>query len=254
MRTSWHDIWESGRGPASGLAPQTRIIAGAILFAACLAAPAPSVPGMALIAAASAAWVAACGTPGRTVRAFGLLGLAMLLPYFLLVPLTLKGWPLAPAQAGWKEALAVPWGILVHGLSGLLVTTATISALSASDLRSGLLALPVPRIFTAILVQIVQQTFTLLSETKRVTAAMAVRGASGGGRAALSMLVSFPRVWLPRILSRAERLAAAMEMRGYAEADLRLFGGRSAGAADAAAVVLTAAVLALAVALRGRWL
>ena len=253
MWTSWHEIWGSGRGPVGRLAPQTRIFAGAMLFAAGLAAPALSVPGIALITAATAAWIAACGTPGRTVRALFALGLAMFLPYFLIVPLLLKGRTL-PAAAAWSEALAVPWDILFHGLAGLLVATATLSTLSASEMRSGLLELPVPRIFTGILVQIVQQTFTLMSETKRVAAAMAVRGASGGGRAILRALVSFPRVWLPRIVSRAERLAAAMELRGYAAADLRLFGRREAGAADAGVAVLTAGVLALAAALRLRGL
>jgi energy-coupling factor transporter transmembrane protein EcfT len=179
-----------------------------------------------------------------------LLGLGVFLPYFLLAPL-MKMWPSAGFRpAGWGPALTVPWSLFLHGLAGLLVTMATTSVLSASDLRSGLLALPMPRTLTAILVQIVQQTHSLLSETKRMAAAMAVRGAAGGGRAAIRVLVSFPRVWLPRVVSRAERLAAAMELRGYAEADLGIFGRRPLGAADAGVVVLAAAVLALAVALR----
>jgi energy-coupling factor transporter transmembrane protein EcfT len=231
------------------LAPQTRIAAGAMLFVAGLAAPALSLPGVILVAAVTAVWIALCGPPGRTVRAFFGLGLAMFLPYVLLAPLLFKG-RAAPPPAGWIGALAVPWDILLHGLAGLLVATATLSTLSAGEMRSGLLALPVPRLVTGILVQIVQQTASLLAETKRVAAAMAVRGASGGVRALLRALASFPRVWLPRLVVRAERLAAAMELRGYAEADLRLFGRSKAGPADAAAAALALCVLALAAALR----
>jgi energy-coupling factor transporter transmembrane protein EcfT len=254
MWTSWHDIWGSGRGPAARLAPQSRILAGAIVFAACLTAPALSAPGVALIAATTAAWVAACGLPVRTARSFALLGLAMFLPYFLLLPLLVKGPSGTSPGTGWAGALAVPWDILLHGMAGVLVAGATISTLTGSDLRSGLLALPVPRVFTAILVQIIHQTSALLAETKRVAAAIAVRGATGSGRAALRALTSLPRVWLPRIVDRADRLAAAMEFRGYAEADLRVFGQRAVGAADAGVIALAVAVMALAAALRWRWL
>jgi energy-coupling factor transporter transmembrane protein EcfT len=254
MWTFWHDIWGSGRGPAARLAPQSRILVGTIVFAACLTAPAFSAPGTALIVAATAAWVAACSPPVRTVRSFLLLGLAMFLPYFLLVPLLLKRASAASPGTGWLGALAVPWNILLHGLAGVLLAGATISTLTGSDLRSGLLALPLPRVFTAILIQIVHQTSALLAETKRVAAAIAVRGASGSGRAALRALTSLPRVWLPRIVDRADRLGAAMEFRGYAEADLRVFGQRAIGAADAGVIALAAAVLALAAALRWRWL
>jgi energy-coupling factor transporter transmembrane protein EcfT len=218
MWTSWHEIWGCGRGPAARLAPQTRILAGAILFAACLMSPALSAPGAVLIAATTVAWICASGIPSRTLRSSTLLGLAMFLPYFLLVPLMVKGPSITGPGTGWAGALAVPWGILLHGLAGLLIATATIATLTESDLRGGLLALPLPRVFAAILVQIVHQTFVLLSETKRVAAAVAVRGGSGKWRAVAWMLTSLPRVWLPRILGRADRVAAAMELRGFAEA------------------------------------
>lgn len=232
------------------LAPQTRIVVGAMIFVAGLTAPARSLPGAALVAAVTAAWVALCGPPGRTVRSLFGLGLAMFLPYALLTPLILKGRTAPPPATGWIGALAVPWDILLHGLAGLLIATTTLSTLSAGEMRSGLLALPVPRLFTGILVQIVQQTASLLAETKRTAAAVAVRGASGGARALLRALISFPRVWLPRLVVRAERVAAAMELRGYAEADLRLFGQGKAGPADAASAAMALCVLVLAAALR----
>ncbi|MCX6569892.1 MAG: energy-coupling factor transporter transmembrane component T [Candidatus Aminicenantes bacterium] len=254
MRTSWHEIWGSGRGPAARLAPQTRILAGAAFFAACLMSPALSAPGTVFITATTAVWIYASGLPGRALRSSALLGLAMFLPYFLLVPLMVKGPSVTGPGTGWAGALAVPWGILLHGLAGLLIATATIATLTASDLRGGLLALPFPRVLAAILVQIVHQTFVLLSETNRVAAAMAVRGGSGRWRAAVRMLSSLPRVWLPRILGRADRVAAAMEIRGFAEADLRIFGQRVIRAPDAVVIVLAGAVLAVAATLRLRLL
>ena len=254
MRTSWHEIWGSGRGPAVRLAPQTRTLAGAVCFAACLMSPSLPVPGTAFIAATTAAWIYASGLPCRALRSSALLGLAMFLPYFLLVPLMVKGPSVTGPGTGWAGALAVPWGILLHGLAGLLITTATIATLTASDLRGGLLALPFPRVFAAILVQIVHQTFVLLSETNRVAAAVAVRGGSGRLRAAVRMLCSLPRVWLPRILGRADRVAAAMELRGFAEADLRIFGQRAIRMPDVAVIAIAGAMLAVAVTLRWRLL
>lgn len=242
MRTPWHDMWGCGRGPAGRLAPQSRILAGAILFAACMAAPAGTVPGIILVVATTLGWIAACGMPRRTARSFAFLGLAMFLPFFLLVPLLVKG------------RFAAPWDVFLHGMSGMLVTAATVTALSASDLRRGLLALPVPRVISAVLIQIVHQTAELLAETERVAAAVAVRGGSGGGKAALRVLASLPRVWLPRIIDRADRVAAAMELRGYAETDLRVLGRAALEAADVAVIIVNLGVLALAAALRWRWI
>jgi energy-coupling factor transporter transmembrane protein EcfT len=225
-----------------------------MLFAACITAPAGTVTGIIFIASISLGWIAACGMPRRVARSFVLLGLAMFLPYFLLVPLIVKGQSAAAAGTGLAQAIAAPWDVFLHGTAGMLLAAATVTVLSASDLRRGLLALPVPRVFAAVLIQIVHQTSELLSETKRVAAAVAVRGASGGGRAYLRVLTSLPRVWLPRIIGRADRVAAAMELRGYAETDLRVFGRTAARAADVATIVVVLGVLALAAAFRWRWI
>jgi energy-coupling factor transporter transmembrane protein EcfT len=49
---------------------------------------------------------------------------------------------------------------------------------------------------------------------------------------------------------RAERVAAAMDMRGYAEADLRILGGTTLGWPDWGALAGACLALALAAALR----
>jgi energy-coupling factor transporter transmembrane protein EcfT len=249
-RTIRFDLWGCGRGPAARLAPQARILVGFALFTACLTAPAGTAPGIALSAATAAGWVVVCGLPGRAAKSFLLLGLAMFLPYFLLAPLLLhRPWPPASWAAA-ARALAGPWDVFWHGLAGLLVAAATLSTLSQTDLGRGLAALPVPRVMSSVIVQVVRQTSELAAETGRVAGALAVRGGSGGARTAWRMLTSLPRVWLPRIIGRADRVAAAMELRGYAEADLRVLGRARIGAADVAALVAATALWCLAAALR----
>jgi energy-coupling factor transporter transmembrane protein EcfT len=250
VRVALHEIWGCGHGPVSRLAPQTRILAGAALFAACMVAPVPSRCGLALLAAAAVGWLAACRTPLRIVRSAVLLGLALFLPYFLLVPV-IAGEPSTGTLGG---ALRVPSGVVAHGLAGMLVSIATVTALSASDLREGLLRLPVPTLVSAILLQIVNQTAALGYETRRIASAMAVRGASGKGVAALRVLVSLPQVWLPRVLVRAERVASAMDVRGYCEQGLPSFGAGRMGGRDAIALAAGVAALAMSIVARVRGL
>jgi energy-coupling factor transporter transmembrane protein EcfT len=250
MRTSWHDIWGCASGPATRLAPQVRLTAGAAAFTACMVAPAATAPGALVIACAAASWLLACRPPGRVVGASLLLGLGMFLPFFLLTPLIEAGPPGEPRS--WMGALAVVWGVFARGMSGILVSTATIASLSASDLREGLIRLPGPGMVTAILVQIVHQAATLAYETRRVAMAMEVRGASSGAVAAWRVLSSLPKVWLPRIFERAERVAAAMELRGYCEGGLRSF--RPSPVRPADGMVLAAALGVLALAAASRWL
>jgi cobalt/nickel transport system ATP-binding protein len=122
-----------------------------------------------------------------------------------------------PNGAASTRPFAIVWSVFMRGMSSLLVSVATITTLSAGDLREGLMRLPVPGVVSAILLQIVHQTATLAYETRRVASAMAVRGASSGGLTMWRLLSSLPRVWLPRIVRRADRVACAMELRGYCD-------------------------------------
>jgi energy-coupling factor transporter transmembrane protein EcfT len=250
MKTHWHDLWGCGRGPVIRLVPQTRILLGGAAFATCMIAPATTVAGGLLFAGTVAVWLIASRPPMKTVFGFALLGLLLFVPTFLLLPLLpFDG---VSAANGWRHAFVVSADILMRGMSGVLISMATVASVTVSDLREGLTQLPLPGIVSAIVVQIVHQTASLFYETKRVASAMAVRGASGGGRAAWQVLWSLPRVWLPRIVDRADRVADAMELRGYCDGETRTLRSRRMRAADWAALALALAVLGLAVLIRVR--
>ncbi len=248
MRAAWQTLWGCARGPVSTLAPQTRLLAGILVFAVCMVSPVTSALGAITVAAGTLAWLGACRPPRKVARAGALFGLALFLPYFLLAPL-IRSDP-AHGGHGWARSLEVPWSLFSRGLSGMLVSLGAVTNLNLSDLREGLLRLPVPRVITAVLLQILHQTATLVDETAQVSAAMAVRGASGGRRTAWRVLSSLPQVWLPRVMLRAENVAAAMELRGFSEAELRPFGRVPLRARDGLALLFAAGLLALAAALR----
>ena len=248
MQTSWHDLWGCARGPLTRAAPQTRLVAGTATFAACLIAPASTLWGSLCAVGTVGVWLVVCRPPWRVVRTSLLLGLVLFLPYFLLLPLLADG--VSPATGGWQYAIVVPWTVLLRGVCAMQVCSATIASLSASDLREALVRLPVPNLVSAILLQIVQQTATLVYETRRVASAMAVRGASSGGLTAWRVLRSLPRVWLPRVIDRAERVGAAMDLRGYCDGDLTSFGSVKPRRIDGAMAVLASSLLATAIVLR----
>jgi energy-coupling factor transporter transmembrane protein EcfT len=221
-------------------------MAGTGVFAACMVAPTTTLLGALVAIAAASCWLCACWPPFRLVRTILLLGLVVLLPYFLLVPfIDSSSSPAAPHQP-----FAIAMGLFVRGMCGLLVSVATISTLRASDLHEALVGLPVPSAVSAILLQIVHQSATLAYETRRVASAIAVRGASTGGITAWRLLSSLPHVWLPRIVQRADRVASAMELRGYCETRLDTHHRPRLNWIDGLALALGLGVLGIAVAAR----
>ena len=241
MRTGWHDIWGRAHGPVSRLAPPTRLVAGGLVFLACLVSAPTGAAGTLLLFGLTAAWLGATAPPLRLLLGLVALGLSLFGPYLLLALLLHEG----PADdvGSWSRALAAPWSVVAHGLAGMLVSVTTVATLDAVDLREGLLRLPLPRSVTAILLQVVHQSAPLLYETRQIGAAMALRGATRGGRAAWRVLFSLPSVWLPRVVARAERLAASIELRGFHEEDAQATREHPRGAADTLALVLALAAL-----------
>lgn len=201
--------------------PPSRLIAGLVLFFACMAVDAATCNGIIFSSMVVVSWWFVCRPPLTILRNSFLLGLILFLPYFLLVPWLIN--ISSETITNWSAALQTPWLILFRGLCVMLIAITTCTSLSAGDLREALLKLPIPAIISVILIQIIHQSAVLFYETKRVAAAMAVRGATKGIRNACKMFVYLPQVWLPRVIMRAERIAAAMELRGYCQLSTQKF-------------------------------
>jgi energy-coupling factor transporter transmembrane protein EcfT len=211
-----------------------------------MVAPATRWAGVAAATLVVAAWAALVHPPMRVVRSSLGLGLVLFLPYFLLVPLMHD----PAAGQDWLGACGVAWTVFFRGMTGMQASILTATTLSASALRQGLSRLPAPRAFSAVLIQIVHQTATLAYETRQIATALAVRGGTTGHRTAFRVLASLPRVWLPRVVDRAERVGAAMELRGYCERDLAELGVVAATWKDRLAMAAALTALAAAIALR----
>ncbi|MBK8480037.1 MAG: hypothetical protein IPL40_02510 [Proteobacteria bacterium] len=251
MRTPWHELWGCARGPIMGLTPPVRLLASGATFAACMVAPTTNAGGVLLIALATTGWLLACKPPLALVQRAVTLTLLLWLPVALLLPL------LPPGAAGLKgraplELLLGLGGLLLRGLGALLIATGAVASLPPSGLREALLRLPLPRLVVAILLQIVQHTGSLLAETQRVRAALALRGAFSGAQSGWRLLRALPQVWLPRVIVRADRIADAMELRSYGWTALQPARSTPFVAREVAALILALSLLVVAAALRLR--
>jgi cobalt/nickel transport system permease protein len=246
VRVEWHTVWGSAHGPLTRLAPPIRLVCAACAFAACLLAPAASGEGIAVVALVVLLWWLLCRPPLRLAWGAAILGLALFLPYLALAPLIRAEAP----GGGWSGAFAAPWAVALRGWSTMQVGISAVASLSPVDLRQALDRLPVPRVLAAVLLQIIHQTATLMAETRRIAAALTVRAAAAGARSRLRVLSSLPRVWLPRVAARAERVAAAMELRGYRGGAVPPGAAPALRAPDLLATGLAVAALAAVIALR----
>jgi energy-coupling factor transporter transmembrane protein EcfT len=239
----------SGRGPLTRVDPAVRLLFGAGMLAACVAAPGGSVAGSALVTAAALGTGAATGLPGR--RAARILGLGLLfyVPFLLvlMLPALLGG----RAGAGGMASAATTMGaITLKGLASLLVTLSVASTLRPDQLHEALSRLPLPAGVRLLLIQIGHQTGLLFEETLRLRQVLAVRGAGSGLASSLRLVGGLPAVWLARVAHRADRVAAAMELRGYASqpmpsvtAPARWHGAEWAAMGAAACALAAAALL-----------
>lgn len=207
----------------------------------CLLAPRPPAAGCGLGVLVLVGWLAACAPPRRVVWGTACAGVAGTLPVGLAVGAALV-W-----GTGEPRGLAPAVELVARGTATALVTVATATTLPLSQLRVALATLPVPSAVAAVLLQIVQQTGALLEETGRVMTALAVRGAGRGG---VRWAAALPRTWLPRLLSRAERVATAMEVRELGEAQLVGVETPRGKAVDGALLWGLAGLVGLAAALR----
>ncbi|CAN5614918.1 hypothetical protein BH23GEM6_BH23GEM6_23420 [soil metagenome] len=207
-----------------------------VMLFAVLLVPTGGAWAVLLVVVLTALWLVVAGLPPR--HAAGALGVGLLLytPLIVLLAFPLIA-PLLPelirsmatepvgASEGLRSVLGgvflerIGW-ILIKGVSSLLISGATVSTIGAADVYPAISGLPLPTTARLILIQIVQQAGMLLNETGRVRAAVALRGGGRGGAGSHLLMRSLPGTWLARVAGRAERVASAMDVRGYVTAPL----------------------------------
>jgi len=156
-------------------------------------------------------WTLWCRVPKRYLARVLLLAAGMFCPFLLLAPFTHY-----KTGISWLEAITIPLIIALRGTLCLVASMATYTTLDSTELGEALYNLPVPRIVSTLILQIVHQTAMLKNETFRMLAAYKLRGLTTSGfRMRTRCLCAFPVLWLIRLTMRAERVANAMELRGF---------------------------------------
>ena len=208
MHWSLVNIWNCASGPVRRLTPAARIVVASLVFVACIVSQPTRLLGLACLMVTTLGWLIICRPPAWLLRSVLWLGFVMLLPIFLLGPF-------AESKGHFLQGLSVPWTLFARGLVGMLVSVSAMAAMTPGELQEGLRALKVPALVVTLVVQIIHQMGLLIEETRRISAALALRRTSESTAGAWRILRAMPRVWLPRVIHRAERLAMTMELRGY---------------------------------------
>jgi len=192
------------------LSPAARLTCGGLLFLVVLCVPLDRTWGLVLFFGVGIGWGVGCGLPLRRWRAVLSLACVLFLPLLLCAPI------LAAHRASWAEAVRIPLEIGLRGTAGLAVGAATMASLAFPEFGRVVDGLPVPRPLAALVVQIAHQTALLADESRRIAVALRVRGArTARWRPRLRVLAALPVIWLLRLVARAERVGAAMEVRGF---------------------------------------
>ena len=207
------DKHPSNAGPVSRLSPPNRLICGITVLAITLIIPVGYWYSVLAACTLTAGWILCCKVPGKSLLHVLTLATGMFAPFLVLAPLTHYKTGLS-----WLESFITPLRISLRGTLCMLTCTATFSTLNLSELRGALYSLPLPRIVSVLILQIVHQSTMLKKETSRMLAAYRLRGLTTAGfLMRMRCLCAFPVLWLLRLTIRAERIGNAMELRGFTE-------------------------------------
>ena len=225
-----------------------RISAGTLLIASSLLTP-QTITGMMLLVLVVVIYTVLSGMPLQRARSLFAFGLMLYLPFAVLLfgfhYVIKDGLPTLNVWVDGNEAM----GILTRGMCTMFIAVTTVSTMRLVDLKDGLHQLRLPQPLVALVTQILQQSSILLTETKRVFQAMRLRGASSGIRTSLLLVRSLPLVWLPRMITKSERVGRAMEARLFDAAEPE-FQEKRISKFDMAYLLSCLAVLATSIALR----
>jgi hypothetical protein len=105
----------------------------------------------------------------------------------------------------------------VKGAAAMLALMAPMAGLPVHHWSAAIVRLPLPRHVRLLLEQILHQSEVLGLETRNTYRALTVRSARRGIAGVMTFSHTLPSVWLPRVALRAERVAIAMDVRGYTD-------------------------------------
>jgi hypothetical protein len=111
--------------------------------------------------------------------------------------------------------LVLPPGSVLQGGTATFVAVSSLGMMGYPALHDAVARCPIPGVVKPLLLQILHQSSVLVRETAKIREAMVVRGAVAKGLAGWHILHALPRVWVPRVIFKADRVARAMEVRGY---------------------------------------
>lgn len=111
--------------------------------------------------------------------------------------------------------LVLPTASVLQGATATLVAVSSLGMMGYPALHDAVARCPIPGGVKLLLLQILHQLSVLIRETAKIREAMVIRGAAARGLAGWRVLRALPRVWVPRVIFKADRVALAMEVRGY---------------------------------------
>ncbi len=241
-------LWGISSGLES-LAPPTRLLLGASLLVGLFATVPSSIDAVVWIILTLSIWVLVLRTPARLVLGI-VLGAAFFgSPIFALSAVVgTLGWDARIYDI--SNGLLHAARILLKGGALTLVALTTLSSLDPSQLQDGMRRLRLPPMLAGLITQILVQTGRLFEETQSMVRAARLRVGSSGPSTAWLLARGIPRMWLPRVMARAERVALAMAIRGF-DGRLGLGDPKPAGPADRWAVATALVWLTLSLLLFG---
>ena len=226
-------------------APVTRFIAWILTTTACLLLR-PSLWYELLAATALLlAWLMVSKPPRSGIFKLLALGLIFFVPVFILLPFTGRSeewidlWGILTVRS---DAWVAPFNVLVRGLFCLLLGYGLIVSVDKSEFQQALVRLPLPRVIVVMVHQILRWLGPLVEESTSIGRAIALRGGTRGFKTGLRLTKALPSAWLPRVLARADRVSAAMQVRDY-RGELMDPGPWRPQAADAWTLIISTLVL-----------
>ena len=207
-----------GCGKLKKSAPVTRLLAWILVITACLLLK-PSI-WYELLAAVCilTAWLALTRPPRSGIFKLLGLGLIFFVPVFILLPWTGRSDQMIDffgIMTIRSDAWVAPTNVLARGIFCLLLGYGLIACLEKSEFQQALVRLPIPRVIVVMIHQILRWLGPVVEESTNIGRAVALRGGTRGFKTGLRLTRALPSAWLPRVLSRADRVSAAMQVRDY---------------------------------------